>query len=171
MSKRQDRAVREGDDFVGAPVWARDSLRRVFGKKRGFSARREQQMAKRIRTRRELRAKQLSKPDDSPGVSFLGRQPVERSPFAMVPREIVIADDISAGDKVLWTALRLFGGKDLFAYPKEEELAAALDMGERTVRRLLGHLEDRGYIHTFFTISEGRRKNCYLLNLEEDRFV
>ena len=69
--------------------------------------------------------------------------------YAIIPAKVRYDKTLSASEKLFFAELCALANKKGFCYAKNSYFVDLYDVDERTIRRWLGELKDRGYLDIF----------------------
>lgn len=89
----------------------------------------------------------------------------DKQPFVMVYNTFILNNNYTVNQKMVFLALKSFGGNKNNCYPSKETLAQKLSLSKRTVATVLKQLEELGAILIINRYAESNRKtsNIYIL--------
>ncbi|MGN1318550.1 MAG: helix-turn-helix domain-containing protein [Lachnospirales bacterium] len=89
----------------------------------------------------------------------------DKQPFVMVYNTFILNENYTINQKMMFLALKSFGGNKNNCYPSKETLAKKLSLSKRTVATILKQLEELGAIVIINRYAESNRKtsNIYIL--------
>lgn len=103
-------------------------------------------------------------------ILFKERPPVKLHPFVILPREILLAPDLTNFDVRLWSLIFHHSHDKRTAWPSEKRLAELLLCTVRTIQYSLRRMVRKGYLLiTLRSVSRNTFVNQYTLNLEDAR--
>lgn len=89
----------------------------------------------------------------------------DKQPFVMIYNTFILNENYTVNQKMMFLALKSFGGNKNNCYPSKETLAKKLSLSKRTVATILKQLEELGAILIINRYTESNRKtsNIYIL--------